>query len=90
MITKAYSSFQHKDVAPIRKLDKGIYIHELFHGPTGSFKDLALQLMPKIFDESAKRQEHGQVFLKYFSGFFDKMASKQCFPVCPVLANMAR
>ena len=63
MVTKAYSSFQHKDIAPIRKLDKGIYIQELFHGPTASFKDLALQLMPKIFDEAAARSQHGQVGL---------------------------
>jgi threonine synthase len=62
MITKAYSTFQDKDIAPIKKLNKGVYIQELFHGPTASFKDLALQLMPQIFDEAAARRQHGQVF----------------------------
>ena len=64
LITKAYSSFQDKDIAPIKKLDEGIYIQELFHciGPTASFKDLALQLMPQIFDEAAVKKQQGQVF----------------------------
>ncbi|CAB4040312.1 Threonine synthase-like 1 [Paramuricea clavata] len=61
MITKAYSTFQDKDIAPIKKLNKGVYIQELFHGPTASFKDLALQLMPQIFDEAAAKRQQGQV-----------------------------
>lgn len=52
MIDKAYKNFGHKDIAPVKKLDDNIYILELFHGPTASFKDLALQLMPQIFDEA--------------------------------------
>ena len=32
-----------------RHLEGNQYVQELFHGPTASFKDLALQLMPQLF-----------------------------------------
>ena len=41
--------FGGPEIAPIRKLVKNHYTLELFHGPTASFKDAALQLMPRFF-----------------------------------------
>ena len=64
MIMKAYSSFQHKEIAPIKKLGNGVYIQELFYGPTASFKDLALQLMPRIFEEAVSGRQQGQVYVQ--------------------------
>ena len=61
MITKAHSSFEHEEVAPVKKLDSGVYTQELFYGPTASFKDLALQLMPRIFEEAVSKRQSGQV-----------------------------
>uniref|UniRef100_A0A8C3AYR6 Threonine synthase like 1 n=1 Tax=Cyclopterus lumpus TaxID=8103 RepID=A0A8C3AYR6_CYCLU len=50
MIFKAYgSNFSSEAVAPVKHLDRNQYVQELFHGPTASFKDLALQLMPQLF-----------------------------------------
>uniref|UniRef100_A0A3Q0QZA8 Threonine synthase like 1 n=1 Tax=Amphilophus citrinellus TaxID=61819 RepID=A0A3Q0QZA8_AMPCI len=50
MIFKAYgSNFSSKAVAPVKHLTHNQYVQELFHGPTASFKDLALQLMPQLF-----------------------------------------
>nr|XP_045007227.1 threonine synthase-like 1 [Jaculus jaculus]XP_045007228.1 threonine synthase-like 1 [Jaculus jaculus]XP_045007230.1 threonine synthase-like 1 [Jaculus jaculus]XP_045007231.1 threonine synthase-like 1 [Jaculus jaculus]XP_045007232.1 threonine synthase-like 1 [Jaculus jaculus]XP_045007233.1 threonine synthase-like 1 [Jaculus jaculus] len=50
MIESAYGDgFACAKVAPVRHLSGNQFILELFHGPTGSFKDLALQLMPRIF-----------------------------------------
>ncbi|XP_062848082.1 threonine synthase-like 1 [Trichomycterus rosablanca] len=50
MVNQAYGqNFASKEVAPVKLLDKNQYVLELFHGPTASFKDLALQLMPKLF-----------------------------------------
>lgn len=64
MIRQAFSSFEDEHVAPVRKIDDRIYIQELFHGPTASFKDLALQLMPLIFDEAvANERRKGSVHL---------------------------
>lgn len=57
MINSAYSSnFQHEAIAPVVKLNDQFYIHELFHGPTASFKDLALQLTPQFFSEGISRK----------------------------------
>lgn len=50
MIFKAYgSNFSNEAIAPVKHLHSNQYIQELFHGPTASFKDLALQLMPQFF-----------------------------------------
>ena len=50
MILKAYgSNFSSERVAPVKHLIHNQYVQELFHGPTASFKDLALQLMPQLF-----------------------------------------
>ena len=50
MISEAYSTFQTDPnvIVPLHNLDENIYLEELFHGPTGSFKDLALQLLPRL------------------------------------------
>ena len=42
----AYSRFEDEDAAPLIKLDDGLYVLELFHGPTLAFKDMALTLLP--------------------------------------------
>ena len=46
----AYSLFG-EDAAPVVKLDDGLYILELFHGPTLAFKDIALTLLPYLLRE---------------------------------------
>ncbi|XP_012658752.1 threonine synthase-like 1 [Otolemur garnettii] len=50
MIETAYGdNFACSKIAPVRHLSGNQFLLELFHGPTGSFKDLSLQLMPHIF-----------------------------------------
>ncbi|ELW72990.1 threonine synthase-like 1 [Tupaia chinensis] len=50
MIETAYGeNFACSKIAPVRHLSGNQFILELFHGPTGSFKDLSLQLMPQMF-----------------------------------------
>ncbi|MDE5942792.1 MAG: threonine synthase [Clostridia bacterium] len=44
---EAYSKFEG-DPAPLVKLDDGVYMLELFHGPTCAFKDMALTLLPYL------------------------------------------
>ncbi|MEY3259156.1 MAG: threonine synthase [Actinomycetota bacterium] len=54
----AYSSFRHPDVAPLVEVAPDHYLLELFHGPTLAFKDVALQLLGRLFDHVlAKRGE---------------------------------
>jgi threonine synthase len=49
LINRSYDSFDNKEVTPVVRED-GIYILELFHGPTLAFKDVALQLLGNLFE----------------------------------------
>ena len=46
----AYATFRHPDVVPLVELEPGHFLMELFHGPTLAFKDVALQLLGRLFD----------------------------------------
>ncbi len=50
---KAYSRFDG-DPAPVVKIDEGLFVTELWHGPTHAFKDVALTLLPYLLTESKK------------------------------------
>lgn len=45
--------FDHKEIAPLAELKPGLYIQELWHGPTCAFKDMALQVLPHFLTVSA-------------------------------------
>lgn len=44
----AYAKFDGDDPAPLVRIDDGVYMLELFHGPTCAFKDMALTLLPYL------------------------------------------
>lgn len=50
---KAYAKFDG-DPAPVVKLDDGLFVMELWHGPTHAFKDVALTLLPYLMTGSKK------------------------------------
>jgi len=56
--TYAGDEFASKDVSPVIELERNQYLLELFHGPTGSFKDMALQLTAKIFNYASKMERN--------------------------------
>ena len=41
--------------APIKPIDDRTVLLELWHGPTAAFKDMALQLMPRLFTRAMKK-----------------------------------
>ncbi|MCI9195691.1 MAG: threonine synthase [Angelakisella sp.] len=47
--------FEEGDPAPLSRLEEGKYLLELWHGPTCAFKDMALQLLPKLLPAAAKK-----------------------------------
>jgi threonine synthase len=51
LCAEAYSTFAHPAVVPLVQLHDQHFIEELFHGPTLAFKDVALQLVGRMFDE---------------------------------------
>lgn len=44
--------FDHPLVTPLVELEPGLFVLELFHGPTAAFKDLAMQLVAALSDEA--------------------------------------
>ncbi|MBW7837970.1 MAG: threonine synthase [Sphingomonadales bacterium] len=50
LVADAYGGFRHAAVAPLTQLDANDWLLELFHGPTLAFKDVALQLLGRLFD----------------------------------------
>ena len=53
---KAYSTEKFiPSPAPITKLSGGRYMLELWHGPTCAFKDMALQIMPRLFSRALRK-----------------------------------
>ncbi len=47
-LREAYSRFEGEDAAPLVKIDEGVFMLELFHGPTCAFKDMALTVLPYL------------------------------------------
>ncbi len=63
-VTAAYAApaFDDPAIAPLQKLEGGIHVLELFHGPTLAFKDIALKLLPYLVKLAAeKNDEHREV-----------------------------
>ena len=46
----AYAGFGHPAVAPLVQLDHNLFVQELFHGPTLAFKDMAMQVLGRLFE----------------------------------------
>jgi threonine synthase len=49
---EAYATFSHKAVAPLTQLGPDLWLLELFHGPTLAFKDVAMQLLARLYDRA--------------------------------------
>ncbi len=47
-IREAYSRFDDGDAAPLVRVENGMYMLELYHGPTCAFKDMALTVLPYL------------------------------------------
>ncbi|BAM02268.1 threonine synthase [Phycisphaera mikurensis] len=50
IVDAAYAGFRHEAVAPLVQLAPNLWVMELFHGPTLAFKDVAMQVLGRLFD----------------------------------------
>jgi len=57
LATEAYGRFAHQAVTPLKQFDEQQWLLELFHGPTLAFKDVALQLLGRLFEEFLSRRD---------------------------------
>ena len=62
--------------APVTKLSDDTYMLELWHGPTSAFKDMALQIMPRLFTRALRKcgEERCALILVATSGDTGKAA----------------
>ena len=58
ILERSYATFEDKDVVtPVRDAGKGLYLLELFRGPTLAFKDVALQFLGNVFEHLLAQKE---------------------------------
>ncbi|MHB8975320.1 MAG: threonine synthase [Trichloromonadaceae bacterium] len=67
LIDRSYAAFTHPEVTPVVHKD-GVFILELFHGPTLAFKDVALQLLGNLFEYLLKERGEKMNILGATSG----------------------
>lgn len=56
MCADAYATFDHPAVVPLVQVDSEHFVQQLFHGPTLAFKDVALQLVGRLFEHVLAQQ----------------------------------
>ena len=78
MVADAYAGFDHPDVAPLVELSDGIHLMQLFHGPTLAFKDIALQLVGRLFDYELSRRGERVTIVGATSGDTGSAAIEAC------------
>ena len=78
MVADAYATFDAADVAPIVDLGGGLHLMELFHGPTLAFKDVALQLVGRLFGHELGRRGERVTIVGATSGDTGSAAIEAC------------
>ena len=78
MIAEAYGTFGHKAVVPLRQSGDNDWVLELFHGPTLAFKDVALQLLGRLFDWALARSGKRATIVGATSGDTGSAAIEGC------------
>lgn len=68
MASRAYSAFDHDDVAPLRPLSDDTEILELFHGPTLAFKDVAMRMLAELYGWALTGAARGKTIIGATSG----------------------
>ena len=65
---EAYATFRHDAVVPLVQIGSGQWIQELVHGPTLAFKDVALQLVGRMFDHVLEQRNERVTIVGATSG----------------------
>ncbi len=78
LVSESYAGFAHAAVAPLKQLDHRIWLMELFHGPTLAFKDIALQLLGRLYDRLLRRRGERVTIVGATSGDTGSAAIEAC------------
>jgi len=74
----AYGSFTHAAVAPLKQFDTDLWVMELFHGPTLAFKDMAMQVLGRLFDKILAKRNQRVTIVGATSGDTGSAAIEAC------------
>ena len=78
IVAETYEVFDHSAVTPLKQLDADLWLLELFHGPTLAFKDVALQLLGRLFDAVLARRRRRLTIVGATSGDTGSAALEAC------------
>lgn len=78
IVSDAYATFDHPEVVPISDLGDNMYLMELFWGPTLAFKDIALQLVGRLFEHELDRRGQRMTIVGATSGDTGSAAIEAC------------
>jgi threonine synthase len=77
MVAAAYATFDHPDVCPVVEVGD-LHLLELFWGPTLAFKDVALQLVGRLFDHELSARGQRATIVVATSGDTGSAAIEAC------------
>jgi threonine synthase len=80
LVSRTYGleNFKHSATAPLSQIRSNLWLLELYHGPTLSFKDYALQLLGNIFDYILKQSNKRLTIVGATSGDTGSAAIEAC------------
>src|SRR6185437_1979138 len=74
----AYAGFDHPAIVPLIQLETGLFVQELFHGPTLAFKDMAMQVLGRLFDHVLTERDTRVTIVGATSGDTGSAAIEAC------------
>jgi threonine synthase len=74
----AYAGFGHTAVVPLIQLETSLFVQELFHGPTLAFKDMAMQVLGRLFDYVLTQRDRRVTIVGATSGDTGSAAIEAC------------
>ena len=80
MVAETYDRnvFDHQSVTPLVQLDSKLWLMELHRGPTIAFKDVALQMLGRLFDHVLKKRGERVTIVGATSGDTGSAAIEGC------------
>ena len=74
----AYAAFNHPAIVPLIQLETSLFAQELFHGPTFAFRDMALQVVGRLFDHVLAARDARVTIVGATSGDTGSAAIESC------------
>lgn len=75
---EAYAGFGHTAIVPLVQLETNLFTQELFHGPTLAFKDMAMQVLGRLFDYVLTKRDRRVTIVGATSGDTGSAAIEAC------------